>query len=57
MPTYAPPLDDMLYILRDLLDAEPALAKLGYDTPMPLMGEVLREAGRFCAAVAKPLTP
>ncbi len=54
---YVPPCDDMMYVLGELLDAEMALADLdgGSDVSLSLMGEVLREAGRFCADVVQPL--
>ena len=57
MPSYAAPVEDMLYVLGDLLDAESALARLpGRDeVPLSLMAEVLQEAGRFCSEIAQPL--
>lgn len=57
MPGYAAPVDDMLYVLGDLLGAEGALAALpgNEDASLSLMGEVLQEAGRFCSDVVQPL--
>ena len=56
MPTYQAPTDDMLYLLGELLDAETALAPLGGEpASIALMGDVLREAGKFCAEVVQPL--
>ena len=56
MPTYQAPTDDMLYLLGELLDAETALAPLGgQPASIALMGDVLREAGKFCAEVVQPL--
>lgn len=57
MPMYTAPTDDMLYVLGDLLGAESALAALpGCEAvSLSLMGEVLREAGRFCSEVVQPL--
>jgi alkylation response protein AidB-like acyl-CoA dehydrogenase len=56
MPAYAAPVDDMLFVLGDLLDAPAVLAPLGgEDVPLSLMAEVLGEAGRFCEKVAQPI--
>jgi alkylation response protein AidB-like acyl-CoA dehydrogenase len=56
MPSYQAPTDDMLYLLGELLDAEATLAPLGGEAaPLALMGDVLREAGRFCAEIVQPL--
>ncbi|MDB5368474.1 MAG: acyl-CoA dehydrogenase [Roseomonas sp.] len=56
MPAYTAPVDDMLFVLGDLLDTGTVLAALGgEEVPLSLMGEVLGEAGRFCEKVAQPL--
>jgi alkylation response protein AidB-like acyl-CoA dehydrogenase len=56
MPAYAAPVDDMLFVLGDLLDAPAVLAPLGGDdVPLSLMAEVLGEAGRFCEKVIQPI--
>lgn len=56
MPAYAAPVDDMMFVLRDLLDAPGVLAPLGgEEVPLSLMAEVLGEAGRFCEKVAQPI--
>jgi alkylation response protein AidB-like acyl-CoA dehydrogenase len=56
MPAYTAPVDDMLFVLGDLLGAEATLAGLGgEEVPLSLMGEVLSEAGRFCEKIAQPI--
>ena len=56
MPAYTAPVDDMMFVLRDLLDAPAVLAPLGgEEVPLSLMAEVLGEAGRFCEKVAQPI--
>jgi alkylation response protein AidB-like acyl-CoA dehydrogenase len=56
MPAYAAPVDDMIFVLGDLLDAPSVLAPLGgEEVPLSLMAEVLGEAGRFCEKVAQPI--
>jgi alkylation response protein AidB-like acyl-CoA dehydrogenase len=56
MPAYTAPVDDMIFVLGDLLDAPAVLAPLGREEmPLSLMAEVLGEAGRFCEKVAQPI--
>ncbi len=57
MPGYTAPMNDMLYVLGDLLGAESVLAALPgcEDVSLSLMEEVLHEAGRFCSDVVQPL--
>ena len=57
MAAYEAPVDDMLYVLGDLLGAEGTLGALAgiEEVPLSLMREVLTEAGRFSAEVAFPL--
>ncbi|RKK05771.1 acyl-CoA dehydrogenase [Pseudoroseomonas wenyumeiae] len=56
MPAYTAPVDDMIFVLGDLLDAPAVLAPLGgEEVPLSLMAEVLGEAGRFCEKVAQPI--
>ena len=57
MASYKAPIDDMAYVLGDLLGAEETLAALpgAEDVPLSLMREVLTEAGRFSSEVAFPL--
>jgi alkylation response protein AidB-like acyl-CoA dehydrogenase len=56
MPAYTAPVDDMMFVLRNLLDAPAVLAPLGgEEVPLSLMAEVLGEAGRFCEKVAQPI--
>lgn len=57
MPTYIPPLEDMRFVLSDLLDAPAALAQLPRyaEVDADLIAQVLEEAGRFAAEVLHPL--
>ncbi len=57
MPAYSAPVTDMLYVLGELLSVESVLSELpGHaDASLPLMGEVLREAARFCSEIVFPL--
>jgi alkylation response protein AidB-like acyl-CoA dehydrogenase len=57
MHAYAAPTTEMLYVLGELLDAEGVLAELpGHaGLSLPLMGEVLGEAGRLCSERLHPL--
>src|SRR5690349_6812998 len=57
MPAYKAPVEDMLYVLGELLDVEAVLAMLPgeEEVPLALMAAVLEEAGRFCAEVLQPL--
>lgn len=56
MPTYKAPLDDIRFVLADLLDVG-QLAKLpGYEeSTADLLLSVLEEGGRFCEEVLAPL--
>jgi alkylation response protein AidB-like acyl-CoA dehydrogenase len=57
MVSYRAPTEDMVYLLGNLFDVETTLAPLpgGEEATVELMGDVLREAGRFCAEVVQPL--
>ncbi|MBE9604654.1 acyl-CoA dehydrogenase C-terminal domain-containing protein [Acetobacteraceae bacterium H6797] len=57
MPVYTAPLDDMTYLLENILDADAVLASLpgGAETPVALLKDVLAEAGRYAAEIAQPL--
>ena len=57
MPSYAAPIDDMVYVHGDLLQAERMLTDLSgrEEIPLSLMTEILRGAGRLCSEVAQPL--
>jgi alkylation response protein AidB-like acyl-CoA dehydrogenase len=57
MHGYTAPVEEMLYVLGDLLGAEAVLAGLPgeEEVPLSLMAEVLAEAGRFCSEILEPL--
>ena len=56
MPTYKAPLDDMRFVLHDVLDVAQLSALPGYEEATPdLIDAILEEAGRFCAEVLQPL--
>ena len=57
MANYAPPTDDMVFLLRDVFDFDGQIASLpGYEEiNAELAATVLEEAGRFCASVLAPL--
>ncbi len=55
MAHYLPPLQDMRFALRELVDLEAALARRpGADLTPDLVDSVLEEAGRFAAGVFAP---
>jgi hypothetical protein len=56
MTVYTPPLEDMRFVLRHLVDLE-AIARLpGYEATSPdLVDQILEEAGRFAANELAPL--
>jgi len=55
MATYKAPLQDMHFVLHELLEAERHLAALGFeDVSEELVNAVLEEAGRFCEEVIFP---
>ncbi|HYD65567.1 acyl-CoA dehydrogenase [Azospirillum sp.] len=56
MPAYKAPVEDMVYLLGELFDAEGVLAPLcGENASLDLMSAVLGEAARFCEEVVHPL--
>ena len=57
MPTYAPPLDDMNFLLREVFEFDRQMAERphGESIDADTVGEVLAEAGRFCAEIVQPL--
>ncbi|HYH21897.1 MAG TPA: acyl-CoA dehydrogenase C-terminal domain-containing protein [Azospirillum sp.] len=56
MPAYKAPVEDMIYLLGELFDAEGVLAPLcGENASLDLMSAVLGEAARFCEEVVHPL--
>ncbi|MCQ4160186.1 acyl-CoA dehydrogenase C-terminal domain-containing protein [Roseomonas sp. GC11] len=57
MPDYKPPVEDMISLLEEVLEAGPLLASLpgAEGDPLPLLRDVLSEAGRFTAGVLAPL--
>ena len=58
MANYSAPTDDMVYLLGELFDVEVTLAPLpgGEEATLSLMGDVLREAGRFSVEVVQRLS-
>ena len=56
MPSYAPPLDDIHFVLDEVLDVGQLAALPGYEdaTPDVILG-VLDEGGRMCADLLAPL--
>jgi alkylation response protein AidB-like acyl-CoA dehydrogenase len=57
MITYVPPIEDMTFLLGQVLDFDGRIASLpGWEEiNTEFAGEILREAGRFCADVLTPL--
>ncbi|ROR34108.1 acyl-CoA dehydrogenase C-terminal domain-containing protein [Inmirania thermothiophila] len=56
MPSYRPPLREMRFVYRELLDPARLQALPGYGELDPeLVEAVIEEAGRFCAEVLAPL--
>ena len=57
MPTYAPPLDDMIFLLREVFEFDRQMAERpGADAiDSEIAAEVLAEAGRFCTDIIQPL--
>ncbi|PHK96764.1 acyl-CoA dehydrogenase [Pseudoroseomonas rhizosphaerae] len=57
MPAYRPPTGEMFALLEEVLEAGPTLAALSGagDDPLPLLRDVLEEAGRFTAGQLAPL--
>jgi butyryl-CoA dehydrogenase len=56
MPAYTAPIDDMKFVLHELLADEQLQSLPGNEDFSPdVMNAVLEEAGRFCAGVLQPL--
>ncbi|OUJ15960.1 acyl-CoA dehydrogenase C-terminal domain-containing protein [Acetobacter sp. DsW_063] len=57
MPSYTAPVADMMFLLRDVLDAPGALAQLPAhaETDLVMIESILDEAGKFCAEKLHPL--
>lgn len=57
MSTYAPPLDEMRFILESVLDLDGAMAALPgcEDVNIDLASAVLEEAGKLCSEVIAPI--
>src|SRR5690606_8076744 len=56
MSQYTAPLDDIRFILDDVLDAQSQFARLGYTDATPdVVDAVLDEAARFAGSVLAPL--
>jgi len=55
MATYHAPVRDMKFVLHEMLDAEQAFSRLGFDeASADLVDHVLDEAGRFCEEAVFP---
>jgi alkylation response protein AidB-like acyl-CoA dehydrogenase len=56
MTAYAPPLDDMRFVLRHLVDLEGIARLPGYEAASPdLVDQILEEAGRLAAGELAPI--
>lgn len=56
MPTYKAPLDDIRFVLTDVLDVGQLSGLSGYaDFPADVLLSVLEEGGRFCEEVLAPI--
>ena len=56
MPTYKAPLDDIRFLLDDVLDAAQLAALPGYADATPdVLGAVIQEAATLCEDVLQPL--
>ena len=57
MPTYRAPVDDMLFLLRDVFDAPSRFAKLPgcAEATDDLLAAILEEAGKFCENELSPI--
>ncbi len=56
MPTYKAPVDDVKFLLNELLDVEQLCKLPGYEEATPdLINTIVEEGGRFCEEVLAPL--
>ncbi len=56
MPVYTPPLDDIRFVLNDVLNARTLSGLPGYEEASPdLVDQILEEGGRICAEVLFPV--
>ncbi|MCB1783774.1 MAG: acyl-CoA dehydrogenase C-terminal domain-containing protein [Alphaproteobacteria bacterium] len=56
MPSYTPPLDDIRFILHDVLDAQSLSALPGYEDVSPeLIDQITEEGGKLCADILFPI--
>ena len=56
MPTYTPPMDDMRFVMHELLEAEQLSDLPGYeDFSLDLADQILEEGGKICVEVLFPL--
>ncbi len=56
MPIYNPPLDDIKFVMKDVLDADSLSGLKGYeDFSLELGDQILEEGGKLCAQVMFPL--
>lgn len=56
MPSYTPPLDDIRFVLHDVLEAQTLSSLPGYgDVSAELMDQIAEEGGKICADVLFPV--
>lgn len=56
MPSYTPPLDNIRFILHDVLDTQSLSALPGYeDVSVELIDQITEEGGKICADILFPL--
>ena len=56
MPSYKAPLDDIRFVLHDVLDVGQLSALAGYEEATPdVIDAILEEAGKFCEEVLQPI--
>lgn len=56
MPVYTPPLDNIRFVLNDVLDVTQIASLPGYeDTTPDLINQILEEGGKICSEVLFPL--
>lgn len=57
MPQYKAPVEDMMFLLRDVFRVEDVFAELPEqkDNDLETIGSILEEAGKFCSEVLYPL--
>ena len=57
MPIYHPPMDNIKFILHDVLEAEKLTEIPGYeDATAELVDQILEEGGRLCENILFPIS-